>query len=635
MILEMLGIVLGYILKFCYTVSGNFGLAILLFTFLSKIILLPVSMWVQKNSIKMVKMQPEINYIHARNMGDKNQISEEQYKLYKKEGYKPLAGLVPLLLQLIILMGVVEAIRVCIAGFDGISMKFCGISLTTVPIKSMGTAVFIIPIMAAASAFFLCYIQNRANVLQAEQGKINKAATTAFSVVLSLYLGFFVPAGVGLYWIYSNLFAILQIYFLNLIINPKEYIDYEELEKSRKELEKSKAYAVKKNRPKISRQDKIREKEDYRRFLNEKNKQLVFYSEGKGFYKYFRAMVDTILNESPIVIHYITSDPKDTVFDYESERLRCYYIGEIKLIYLMMKMDADIVAMTTPDLEKYHIKRSKVRDDIEYIYFDHGLTSNNMCLKKNAVAYFDTVFVTNEQILKEIRAMERYNQTPKKRIVKFGSSVVDDMILGYEEYQKQKKTMGKGTEKRILIAPSWQPDNILDCCIEEILKLLIQHDAYKITVRPHPQYVRHNREYLEMLEDRYMENANVEIQMDFSSNETVYTADILITDWSGIGLEYAFATLKPVLYIDTPMKIVNPEYDKIDVVPVDIEIRNIVGISVEPEKLEKLPGCIEQLFHDEQYGRENMLAVREKYLYNVGRSGKIGAYYLMKRLGCG
>ena len=49
------------------------------------------------------------------------------------------------------------------------------------------------------------------------------------------------------------------------------------------------------------------------------------------------------------------------------------YIGEKKLITLMMKLDADVVVMTMPDLENYHIKRSYIRKDIEYIYIPHGM----------------------------------------------------------------------------------------------------------------------------------------------------------------------------------------------------------------------------------------------------------------------
>ena len=49
----------------CYAFCHNYWIAILLFTFLSKLILLPLSVWVQKNSIKTVRMQPEINHIKA------------------------------------------------------------------------------------------------------------------------------------------------------------------------------------------------------------------------------------------------------------------------------------------------------------------------------------------------------------------------------------------------------------------------------------------------------------------------------------------------------------------------------------------------------------------------------------------
>lgn len=63
--MRILSEALGYVMYFCYYLVHNYGLAIILFTLISKIVLLPVSVWVQKNSIKMVKMQPEINRIKA------------------------------------------------------------------------------------------------------------------------------------------------------------------------------------------------------------------------------------------------------------------------------------------------------------------------------------------------------------------------------------------------------------------------------------------------------------------------------------------------------------------------------------------------------------------------------------------
>ncbi|HAE16966.1 MAG TPA: preprotein translocase YidC, partial [Erysipelotrichaceae bacterium] len=105
-----LGQLLGPIMGFCYNLTKNYGLAIILFTLFSKIILLPISVWVQKNSITMVKIEPDVNRIKIKHFGDKDAIAEEQQKLYKKEKYNPLASLVPLIAQIVLLMGVVEVI---------------------------------------------------------------------------------------------------------------------------------------------------------------------------------------------------------------------------------------------------------------------------------------------------------------------------------------------------------------------------------------------------------------------------------------------------------------------------------------------------------------------------------------------
>ena len=66
-------------------------------------------------------------------------------------------------------------------------------------------------------------------------------------------------------------------------------------------------------------------------------------------------------------MHYITCDPEDQIFALaeKENKIRAYYIGEKKLITLMMKMDADVVGMTMPDMENFHIKRRDVRKDIE------------------------------------------------------------------------------------------------------------------------------------------------------------------------------------------------------------------------------------------------------------------------------
>ena len=112
----------------------------------------------------------------------------------------------------------------------------------------------------------------------------------------------------------------------------------------------------------------------------------------------------------------------------------------------------------------------------------------------------------------------------------------------------------------------------------------------------------------------------------------VYMADLLITDWSSIAFEYAFSTLKPVLFINTPMKVVNEDYKELSTTPIDIEIREKVGISLDETKLDKLKEIVKQLLYDDRFAKNSMKQLRDKYIYNVGNSGQIGAKYIIQRL---
>ena len=599
--MEYLGRFFSVILNWCNGLTGNFWWAIVVFTLITKIILLPVSVMVQRNSIKMVRMYPEMNRIKAKYFGNKDKISEEQYQLYKREHYHPMLDLIPTILQLIILMGVVRAIP----GSEERSPLY-------------------MPILAALSALIMCLAQNRSNVLQSEQSRINQWGTLIFSVALSLYLGFFVSKGVAFYWICSNLLATVQMYILNFCINPKKYIDYEALAQSREELEKvEKLSAVTKHKrpPELVK----REKADYKRFIAFENKQIVFYSEKNGFYKYFRDVIETIQRRTDVIIHYISSDPDDEIFSLTSDTFHTYYIEE-KLMVLMMRMDADIVVMTTPDLQKYYIKRSMVRDDVEYVYMDHGMNSVNLMLRKGALDAFDTVFCANANVVEELRAQEKVYGLKEKNLVPYGYAMIDNMIRSYE-----KQPPVKNEPPVILIAPSWQEDNIMDSCIDGLLKALLPMQ-YRVIVRPHPQYVRHYPEKLQALQAKYASSPNFTLQTDFSSNETVFNADVLVTDWSGTAYEYSFTTLKPCLFINTPMKVMNPDYRDIDVTPFDISIRNQIGIALEPGQIDQIAPAVHRLLHEQAFSPDSIAALRSQSLFNIGKAASVGADYLINRL---
>lgn len=612
---KIIAIPLIALMQKCYELLDDYILAIIVFTLLSKILLMPVALWMQRSSITMVEMMPELNRIKTKYFGDKEMISEETQILYKKRKYNPLASTVPMIVQIVLLMGVIEAVKVLLGDSDS--------WLLWVPAEVGGLSL-LMPVAAGFAALLLTLAQNKLAPLQKEQPKAEQLSTGLVSVGISLFLGAFVSLGTGVYWIASNLISIPVQIVCNWIIKPQKYVDYEALEASRKQLEQLEGIGKKKKESYFS-ENKKRERADYKRFFSVVNKHLVFYSESNGFYKYYKGFIEFILTHTNLTIHYITSDPNDQIFELEKKepQIRGYYIGENKLITLMMKMDADVVVMTMPDLENYHIKRSYIRDDIEYINVPHGMGSNNMTLRKGALDHFDTIFCAGIHQKIENEQTEAAYGLSAKTCVEVGYPLIDEMR---ESYAKTEHKVN--IRKKILIAPSWQKDNIIDSCLEQLLDSLKKTEC-EIIVRPHPQEVRLKKEYMDSLKAKY-EKDGIEIQTDFTSNNPVLEADLLITDWSDISWEYAFTTLRPVMYINTPMKIMNPEWQKIEYPPLNIALRDQLGKSLDVDQLEKAAETAEYLLANTDAYQEKINELAHEYVYNLGSSAEAGATYLIK-----
>lgn len=665
----------GYVMKWCWELLGNYGLAIILFTLCTKIILLPVSVWVHKNSIKMVTIQPDINFIKAKYYGDRDRIAEEETKLYKKIGYSPFASVVPLLLQLLLLSAVVYIVKqpltsilhisgetvealarsfgleesdqlgvirmiqsgaetdtslsAVVSQIKSFDLSFAGFSLGVEPYKTWGIYT-LVPVIAGASSLLLCWVQNAINVLQAEQSKLNKYGMTVLSVGISLSLGFFVYSGVALYWVASNLFAIVQQLVLNAVINPKKYVDYSKLEESRAALADIERLGDGKKDVKAKENAK-RERADYKRFFKIVNKHFVIYSERSGFYKYFEALISELKKRAKnMTIHYVTSDPDDAIFRLAETdpTIKPYYIGQKKLITLMMRMDADIVAMTTPDLDNYYIKRSLVRKDVEYIYVPHDMMSVHMGFRKAALDHFDTIFCTGEHVAREVRKTEEVYSLPEKTLVKFGYPLEEKLEKAYEDMDKTPHA-----KHEILIGPSWQEDNLLDSCVDTLIEQLMCEENH-IIVRPHPEYVKRYPEKIKLLTEKYagVPDEKLTFELDFTTNKSTYSSDLLITDWSAIAYEFCFSTKKPVLFVNTKMKMENPEWEKLGLTPAEIYLRDKVGVALEKSELDRTKTVADELMSSGEKYKEKITALLHEHLYSYGTNGAEGAKYILRRL---
>ena len=100
----------AWLMEWCHSWCPNYWADIVIFTFFTKILQFPVSLWCQVNSLKMVSLMPETNRIKIEHYGDGDAIGEETAALFKREKYHPLLSLVPLVIQIIILMAFVKVI---------------------------------------------------------------------------------------------------------------------------------------------------------------------------------------------------------------------------------------------------------------------------------------------------------------------------------------------------------------------------------------------------------------------------------------------------------------------------------------------------------------------------------------------
>jgi len=172
----------------------------------------------------------------------------------------------------------------------------------------------------------------------------------------------------------------------------------------------------------------------------------------------------------------------------------------------------------------------------------------------------------------------------------------------------------------------------LDSCIDPLLESLLGH-GYEIIVRPHPQYIHYYPQRMNALVDRYSMHADeVSFVLDFSDNSSVFTSDVLITDWSNIAFEFSYCTLKPSVFINTPMKVMNPNYEKYGLEVVDISLRDKMGVSIDIEAVNNAGNILAHLLaNQDEYKQQISEAVRE-YLYHPGRNGEASGKYIIQQL---
>ena len=348
--------------------------------------------------------------------------------------------------------------------------------------------------------------------------------------------------------------------------------------------------------------------------LPKNKKQITFYSEGKNYWPDLEGLVLEILNTSNLNVCFVSSDKDDPGFLIKHENYQKFKIDEGFIRnWFFENIETDIFIMTMPDINKYQVKRSK--NNVHYIYVQHSLVSLHMVYRKGAFDHYDTIFCAGPHHVKEIRAMEKMFNLKPKNLVEHGYPRLDTILKEHQKNIMQKKA---GDSIHILLAPSWGENATIESGIGiKIVDRLIS-SGYKITLRPHPQTIKFAKNKVDEIIKKHKGNSMFAYESSISGNESLYSSDIMISDWSGAALDYAFGLGKPVWFVDVPRKVNNNSYKELDIPPLEVIIREKIGKVIDITNIEEFPF----IFNDHiDFSKE----IINDYVYNVRNSAHVGA----------
>tara|TARA_E500000178_G_C16987527_1_gene739096 strand:+ start:94 stop:1242 length:1149 start_codon:yes stop_codon:yes gene_type:complete len=284
--------------------------------------------------------------------------------------------------------------------------------------------------------------------------------------------------------------------------------------------------------------------------ISTKDIKIAFYSESRNYQKFALPIIKIILKSSSNSICYISSDKTDRI---ENSKVENFYIGDgiiRNIFFLIIKTNNFFLTLT--DLDNHFLKKTK--NVKKYIYYFHSPMSTFKIYTSSAFDNYDIILCNGKYQKKEIEFRETFTKK-KKNLVEYG--------YPYFDYLK-KALNDKDSEisNEILVAPSWNLNekNFISEKIIHLIDRLVELNTYKIRFRPHPEHFKRSKHLLDMIKNKFSEK-NFVFDGEPQPFDSLRKAKYLITDTSGIALEYLLIFRKPVIYYKVKDKIHNKKID--------------------------------------------------------------------------
>lgn len=370
------------------------------------------------------------------------------------------------------------------------------------------------------------------------------------------------------------------------------------------------------NFKKFFKNDEWSELKEFENLTVEK-KQIVFYAENKASFNHYRLLLKELSTNYNYTICIVTSiNDKDFFID---DKIKIFFIGSgLARIKFFTTLKTEILITDTPDLNKYYLKRSKIYP-VHYIYIFHSIFSVHSYLRENAIDDYDTIFCVGNHHIEEIKKTEEIYKLKNKKLIPYGFGRLDELEILKKQWNYQKN-------KRILIMPSYGKNNLIETCGKKLIKKLIENE-FEVILRPHYNTLKESKQLLKEFEEEFS-GKKFQIYKDVIPNDLFFNSLALISDWSGISFEYALINFKPVFFIDVPKKILNPNFERIKLIPLEINLRHEIGYIIHPNNIEKIINILKN--SDKNFEKSKIEEIRDTIIFNFKKSSKIGAAEINK-----
>ena len=345
---------------------------------------------------------------------------------------------------------------------------------------------------------------------------------------------------------------------------------------------------------------------------------IVIYAESGQDWHHHETLIRHLTEVLGKTVCYVSSDDTDPGLTQDNPSILPFCVGTgLFRIIFFQTLQADVLLTQMLDLDNLDLKRSVY--PVHYIHMFHSMVSTHMADYADSYDHYDSILCAGPHHIKEIRKRESMHKLKPKQLIEHGYARLEQLIDGRREPPEL-----DGEAIHVLLAPSWGDQTILNLYGENLTGILL-NAGFRVTLRPHFQTRWNTPEVIDRIVDRFGDHANFTLVEQMSESDSLHNSHLMITDWSGAGIDYGMGLEKPVLYIDVPPKSRNATYRELEIEPFESLVRAFIGVILSPEKLAEVPSVIQTLLEDPQGFREQVRSLRRESVFNLGCSAKAGA----------